>query len=102
MSQPWLVKKEIAALPGASTRARRVKVVNANWTSGSDGQDGRFQVMIVTDDEERHFVSPSPVSMTALLALTQADTVLVWDPEDRTLIAANVVGRMPWTERTES
>ena len=36
--------------------------------------------------------------MTALIALTQADTVMAWDPADRTLIAANVIGRMPWTE----
>jgi hypothetical protein len=35
--------------------------------------------------------------MTALIALTQADTVLAWDPAGRTLIAANIVGRMPWT-----
>ncbi|HWG61592.1 MAG TPA: hypothetical protein VG253_07755 [Streptosporangiaceae bacterium] len=35
--------------------------------------------------------------MTALVALAQADTVLAWDPENRTLIAANIVGRMPWT-----
>jgi hypothetical protein len=28
-----------------------------------------------------------------------AGTVLAWDPADRTLIAANLVGTMPWTER---
>jgi len=39
--------------------------------------------------------------MTALIALTQADTVLAWDPANRTLIAANVVGTMPWTERAQ-
>ena len=31
----------------------------------------------------------------------RADTVLAWDPADRTLIAANLVGKMPWTERTQ-
>jgi hypothetical protein len=36
--------------------------------------------------------------MTALLALAQADTILVWDPTDRTLIAANLRDTMPWTE----
>jgi hypothetical protein len=36
--------------------------------------------------------------MTALVALAQADTVLVWDPADRTLIAADLRGTMPWTE----
>jgi hypothetical protein len=54
--------------------------------------------MIVTEDDQRHILAPSPTSMAALIALTQADTVLVWDPSDRTLIAANLVGKMPWTE----
>jgi hypothetical protein len=48
--------------------------------------------MIVTDDDQQHTMAPSPASMTALIALTQAGTVLLWDPADRTLIAANVVG----------
>jgi hypothetical protein len=39
--------------------------------------------------------------MTALIALTQADTVLAWDPADRTLIIANIVGTMPWTQRAQ-
>lgn len=86
-------------MPGASEQARRVKVLNANWKAGSDGDDGRFEVMIVTEDDEQHFVQPSPAAITALIALIQADTVLVWDPADRTLIAANLVGTMPWTER---
>ncbi len=86
-------------MPGASERARRVKVLNANWTAGQDGEDGRFEILIVTEDDERHVVAPSAAAMTALVALSQADTVLVWDPEDRTLIAANVVGVMPWTRR---
>jgi hypothetical protein len=30
--------------------------------------------------------------MTALLALARADAILLWDPADRTLIAANIVG----------
>jgi len=54
--------------------------------------------MIVTDDDQKDAVRISPASITALIALTQAKTVLVWDPVDRTLIAANLVGRMPWTE----
>jgi hypothetical protein len=76
-----------------------VKILNANWTAGPDGEDGRFEVLIVTEDDERHVVVPSAAAMAALVALSQADTVLVWDPEDRTLIAANVVGVMPWTQR---
>jgi hypothetical protein len=86
-------------MPGASEQTRRVKIVNANWVAGRDGDHGRFEVMMVTEDDQRHVAAPSPEAMTALIALTQADTVLLWDPADRTLIAANLVGRMPWTDR---
>jgi hypothetical protein len=79
-------------MPGASRQTRRVKVLNANWIAGPDGDDGRFEVMLVTEDDQRHTIAPSPAAMTALLALAQADTILLWDPADRTLIAANVVG----------
>jgi len=85
-------------MPGASEKTRRVKILNANWVAGPDGDDGRFEIMIVTEDDQQHTMAPSPASITALIALTQANTVLLWDPTDRTLIAANVVGRMPWTE----
>ena len=78
-----------------------MKIVNANWAAGPDGDHGRFEVMMVTEDDQRHVVAPSPAAMTALIALTQADTVLLWDPADRTLIAANLVGRMSWTERAQ-
>jgi hypothetical protein len=88
----------LGIVPGASEEARRVKIMNANWVAGPDGDDGRFELMIVTSDDRRHIAAPSPAAMTALVALTQADTVLVWDPADRTLIAANLRGTMPWTE----
>jgi hypothetical protein len=58
--------------------------------------------MIVTEDDQQYIVVPAPEAMTALVALTQAETVLAWDPADRTLIAANLVGTMPWTEGTPS
>lgn len=76
-----------------------MKILNANWVPGPDGGDGLFEVMIVTDDDEQHIVPASPASMTAVIALAQADTVLAWDPDNRTLIAANIVGQMPWTTR---
>ncbi len=78
-----------------------MKIVNTNWAAGPDGDHGRFEVMIVTEDDQQHVVTPSSAAMTALIALTQADTVLAWDPANRTLIAANVVGTMPWTERAQ-
>jgi hypothetical protein len=96
--RPAVAGALLDVMPGASEQTRRVKVVNANWAAGPDGDDGRFEVMVVTEDDQQHLTGPSPASMTALIALTQADTVLLWDPCDRTLIAANVAGRMPWTE----
>jgi hypothetical protein len=87
-------------MPGASEQTQRVKIVNANWVAGPDGDPGRFEIQIVTEDDQRYVAAPSAAAMTALIALTQADTVLAWDPADRTLIAANLVGRMAWTERT--
>ena len=84
-------------MPGASPQTRRVKILNANWQPDA-GDDGRFQIMIVTDDDQQHTMPASPAAMTALIALTQADTVLAWDPTNRTLIAANIIGTMPWTE----
>ena len=88
-------------MPGASEQTRRVKILNANWTPAPEGGDGRFEVMIVTEDDQQHTVPASPASMTALIALAQAGTVLAWDPANRTLIAANIVGRMPWTTRAD-
>jgi hypothetical protein len=83
-------------MPGASEKTRRVKALNVNWVAGKDGDDGRFEAMIVTEDDEQHTIAPSPASMTALLALAQPDNILLWDPTNRTLIAANVVGK--WLE----
>jgi hypothetical protein len=84
-------------MPGASEQTRRVKIINANWVAGPDGEHGRFKIQIVTEDDRRYAATPSPAAMAALIALTQADAVLAWDPADRTLIAANLVGTMPWT-----
>ena len=79
-------------MPGASEQTSQVKVLNANWTAGPDGEDGRFEVMIVTADGQQHTFAPSPATMSALLALAKTDAILLWDPADRTLIAANIVG----------
>jgi hypothetical protein len=84
-------------MPGASERSRRVKVLNANWVPDSDGGDGRFEIMIMTEDDERYAIPISPASITAVVALATAETTLAWDPTNRTLIAANIVGTMPWT-----
>jgi hypothetical protein len=89
-------------MPGASKQARRVKILNANWIAGPNDEDGRFELRIITSDDERHVVAASPAAMTAIVALAQADTVLVWDPADRRLIAANLRGTMAWTQETDS
>jgi hypothetical protein len=88
-------------MPGASEQARPVKIINANWTAGPDGDHGQFEVMFITNDDQAHVAGPSPEAMTALVALTQGDTVLAWDPSSRTLIAANIIGKMPWTESAQ-
>jgi hypothetical protein len=88
-------------MPGASEQTRHVKNVNANWRADPEGGDGRFELQIITADDERHVVTPSAAAMTAIIELSRADTVLAWDPTDRTLIAANVVGVMAWTERRQ-
>ena len=92
-------------MPGASAHTRRVKILNANWkpedtsrgAPGGVAGDGRFEVMVVTEDDQQYFLSASPGAMTALVALARADTVMAWDPENKALIIANIVGTMPWT-----
>jgi len=78
-----------------------VTTVNANWIPNSSGTEGRFDVLLITDDGDRHVAPASPAEMCALIALTQAPTVLLWDPADHTLIVANIRGRMPWTGKFE-
>jgi hypothetical protein len=84
-------------MPGASEETRRVKILNANWAPDAAGGDGRFELLIVTEDDQRYVLPASPDSMTALVALARADTVMAWDPQNRSLIVANIVGTMPWT-----
>jgi len=88
-------------MPGASENSSRVEIMNANWNAGANGEDGRFELILVTSDGQQYALAPSPVAMTALVALAQADTVLVWDPDNRTLIAANLRGTMPWTKQLD-
>lgn len=79
-------------MPGASENTSQVKVINVNWAAGPDGGDGRFEFMIVTADDQQHTFNPGPAAVPSLLALVKTGAVLLWDPDGRTLIAANVVG----------
>jgi hypothetical protein len=90
-------RRQEGLMPGASEKSRRVRVLNANWVPDRHAGDGAFEVLMVTDDDERHVVPASAASVAALAALVQTDPVLVWDPEGRSLIVANIVGEMSWT-----
>jgi hypothetical protein len=89
-------------MPGASDQTRLVRNLNANWHPGEDGGDGRFEIQVITDDDQRFGIAISPASLASVVALAQADTVLAWDPANATLIVANIVGQMPWTVRAGS
>jgi hypothetical protein len=85
---------------GASAETQRVAYVNANWSAGR-GDDDAFELMVVTQDEERHTLVVPAAQMGALVALTQVeDVVLLWDPEGQTLVAANLLGE--WLPPTRS
>ena len=84
-------------MTGAREQTQRVKILNANWRPGTEGSDEQFEIMIVTEDDQRHAMPASGASVTALATPAQADTVMAWDPEGCTLIVANIVGQMPWT-----
>lgn len=80
------------AVPGASEQTSQVKVLNANWTAGPDGTDGKVRGHDRGRRRPAARGQPQPAAVTALLALAQADTILLWDPVNRTLIAANIIG----------
>ncbi|HEY5988120.1 MAG TPA: hypothetical protein VIV12_17360 [Streptosporangiaceae bacterium] len=58
-----------------------MKILNANWRPETGGGDGSFEIMIVTEDDQRHTMPASAASVTAVVALAQAGTVMAWDPE---------------------
>ena len=88
-------------MPGASEHTRPVTTVNANWVASTSDRQGRFEILFITDDGERHVTAASATETCAVVALTQAPTTLLWDPADDRLIVANIVGRMPWTDKIE-
>jgi hypothetical protein len=79
-------------MPGASPQTRQIKVLNANWAAGTDSQDGRFEIMLVTEDGAQHTIVPSPAAVPGILALARPGVILLWDPANKTIIAANIVG----------
>jgi hypothetical protein len=90
-------------VPGASQATQRIKILNANWVPDAYGGagDGQFELLMITENDERVAVPTSPAAMTAIVTLAQAETVLAWDLENRVLIIANIIGTMPWTVEGE-
>jgi hypothetical protein len=89
-------------MAGASDQTQRVEYVNANWVAARDGDDGAFELLIVTEDDVRHTIAPGAAAMSGLMAMIGASPVLLWDPAARTLIAANIVGEwlpLDWSRR---
>jgi hypothetical protein len=79
-------------MPGASAQTQPVKALNANWIAGDGDHTDRFELQIITEDDERHVIAPSPDSVLGLLSLVRPDVILLWDPDNQVLIAANIVG----------
>lgn len=79
-------------MSGTSTATQRVTHVNANWTPATTG-DGGFELLLVTEDDERHTVKTSAADLTALATILRAEVVLLWDPEAQALIIGNLLGR---------
>jgi hypothetical protein len=42
--------------------------LNANWSPDPDGGDGRFALMIVTEDDQHYTMPASPASVSAVVA----------------------------------
>jgi hypothetical protein len=60
-------------MPGASKLTRKVSNLNANWVAGTEGTDGRFEVLIVTDDGQQHVLAPSPAAVRDHVAAEEVD-----------------------------
>lgn len=89
-------------MAGASEQTVRVEYLNANWSSRA-GEGAGFELLVVTEDEARHALPISAADLAALGALVQNDPVLLFDPEEGTIIIANVLGQwLPpdWSSRS--
>ncbi|MGT2425485.1 hypothetical protein [Amnibacterium kyonggiense] len=88
-------------MTGASRATLRVTHLNANSTPASNSE-GRFELLIVTEDEQRRSTPASASDLTALASLIRDGVVLLWDPEGQVLIIANLLGEwipLDWTSK---
>ena len=79
-------------MPGASADTLRMRNINANWIAPQDGQADGFEVLVVTEDDQRYTLELPTASAAAFFAMVAAGPVLLFDPVNQTLIAANIVG----------
>ena len=93
----------------SGTNLQRVHYVNANWTpspsgdvnapeggldlDGADDPGKKFCLLVVTEDGRHHELHVSADEAGPLIQLTQVSNALLWDPENLSLIAANLVGQ---------
>ena len=77
--------------PGASTSIVRVTNVNVNRMASDGAGGGVFELLVVTEDRERHILTPLASDAIAQFAIVNASPVLLWDSENRTLIAADIM-----------
>ena len=87
-------------MTGASRHTVRIDYVNANWTAGA-ASDSAFELLVVTEDGERHAVPIATDQLAALGSLLRHDGVLLYDPDGQTVIVGNLVGewfQQDWTQ----
>ncbi|MBO1756354.1 hypothetical protein [Allobranchiibius sp. CTAmp26] len=78
-------------MAGSSNRTLRIDYVNANWNAEADAACA-FELLIVTEDGQRHSLPIAADHLTALGPLLRQDGVLLFDPEGQTIIVGNLVG----------
>ena len=89
-------------MTGASSATQRVTHINANWSPASGG-DGAFELLVVTEDEERHCVPTTAADLAALACVLRDGVVLLWDPDGPVLVIGNLLGEwipLDWSSRS--
>lgn len=79
-------------MTGASKHTVRIDYINANWSAGAEPESA-FELLIVTEDDQRHSLPISTDQLATLGPLLHPDRVLLFDPEGPTIIIGNLVGQ---------
>ena len=97
----WTAGGHTFVMSGAGETTQRVTYLNANWTPAPTG-DGRFELLIVTEDEQRHSTPVTAADLTALASVVRDGVVLLWDQEGQVLIIGNLLGQwipLDWSSK---